>query len=188
MCPITKGKRKILWQFECKEQWIPETDNRFMFSVLAVMGFAVNCHFVSLLPWHIAVNPLKLSQLLNRESKNSLFFEERVSLWKTISQWLFQKISRWSYRKKHDLYYIATTVIYAHMQQFSGSVAPGHSLYWVVQVRPQSSTCPVQPSWHLMNYLYSSHWSTLESYSSNSQLFCSMFLVLWKMLQLLTFR
>lgn len=97
VCPIAKGKRKILWQFECKEQWIPETDNRFMFSVLAVMGFAVNCHFVSLLPWHIAENPLKLSQLLYRESKNSLFFEERVSLWKTISQWLFQKISRWSY-------------------------------------------------------------------------------------------
>ncbi len=46
MCPIAKGKRKILWQFECKKQWIPETDNRFMFSLLPVMGFSVNCHFV----------------------------------------------------------------------------------------------------------------------------------------------
>lgn len=84
--------------------------------------------------------------------------------------------------------YITTIVIYAHTKQFSCSVAPGHGLYWVVWVRPQSSTCPVQPSWHFMNYLYSSHWSTLESYSSNSQLFCYVFLLLWKTLQLLTFR
>jgi len=109
---------------------------------------------------------------------------------KTISQWLFQKISWLSYGWSQQVrpFYIATIVIYAHNEQFSSSFASGHSLYWVVQVRPQNSTCPVQPSWHLMNYLFSSHWSTLESYSSNSQLFCSVFLVLWKMLQLLTFR
>ncbi len=75
---------------------------------------------------------------------------------------------------------ITTIGINAHNNQFCCSVAPGHDLYWVVQVSPQSSTCPVQPSWHFMNYLYSSHWSTLESYSSNSQLFFYVFLLLWK--------
>jgi len=136
-----------------------------------------------LLPWHIAGNPLKLSRLF-------YFFLFKERYLKTISQWLFQKISWLSYGWSQQVrpFYIATIVIYAHNEQFSSSFASGHSLYWVVQVRPQNSTCPVQPSWHLMNYLFSSHWSTLESYSSNSQLFCSVFLVLWKMLQLLTFR
>lgn len=87
-----------------------------------------------------------------------------------LSQWLSDfRIKLWSITTSMT-FSIATIVIYAHNKQFSGSLAPGKGLYWVVRVRPQSSTCPVQPSWLFMNYLYSSHWSTLESCSSNSQL------------------
>lgn len=193
MCPIAKEKIKILWQFECKKQWIPEMDNRFMFSVLPVMGFAINWLCVILFIYFFDHDTLLGIHwnCPNYSTEETFCFAWWCSKTSVLFSWKeclcgrqchddcfrgFMDEAMVDHNKPDLVYYYYRKI--AHNKQFYCSVAPGHDLYWVVQVSPQSSTCPVQPSWHFMNYLYSSHWSALESYNSNSKLFFYVFLLL----------